>query len=222
MLDATDTGDALKIMLEHGTGPVSDSLDVLGINGGLEGLSALFPTAAAVGPAFTLQYREVGPGDAGQAGDYIDDVPPGSVIVIANDARTYCTVWGGILAAVAQRNGVAGTVIDGCCRDVPEIIESGYPLFSRGTYMKSGKTRVQLQATQIDVTVGSVAIQPGDIVCADGSGVVVVPAAQSDRVADLVVRVAQVEEKVLADALSGTPLREARARHGYNVAGSTP
>ena len=220
-MHSKDAGLALSLLLEHGTGPVSDALDLLGVNGGLEGLTALYPSAAAVGPAFTLKYREVAEGEKGPAGDYIDDVPPGSVIVIANDGRLHCTVWGGILSAVAQEHGVAGTVIDGCCRDVPEIVASEFPLFSRGKYMKSGKNRVRLIATEVDVTIGDVVVRPGDIVCGDGSGVVVVPSAQLDAVADLVVRIVEMEQKVLADALSGTPLRDARARHGYNMAPAT-
>jgi regulator of RNase E activity RraA len=50
-------------------------------------------------------------------GDYIDDVPPGSVIVLDNGGRDNATVWGDILTEVAHNKGIAGTLIDGVNRD---------------------------------------------------------------------------------------------------------
>ena len=75
-------------------------------------------------------------------GDYIDDVPTGAVVVIDNGGRLDATVWGDILTTVAHRDGVAGTVIDGVCRDVGRSIELGYPIFARANTMRTGKDRV--------------------------------------------------------------------------------
>ena len=66
----------------------------------------------------------------GTVGDYIDDVPPGSVSCSTTAAARTRTVWGDILTEVAHRRGIAGTVIDGAVprrRAVPEL---GYPIFS--------------------------------------------------------------------------------------------
>ena len=199
----------------HGTGAVSDALDLLGGNGGLARQSG---TGVVVGPAYTLQYRPVEPGERGPAGDFIDDVPAGVVVVVANGGRQYCTVWGDILAEVAQARGVAGTVIDGCCRDLGKIREFGYSLWSRASYMKSGKNRVRLMAVQVPVELAGTTVEPGDLVCADDSGVLAVPAGLAERAAGLVLEVVDVEARVRADVRAGVPLREARRRHGYNRA----
>jgi regulator of RNase E activity RraA len=131
-------------------------------------------------------------------------------------------VWGDILSEVARRATVAGTVIDGCCRDLGEIRALRYPLWSRGSYMKSGKNRVRLAAVQEPVEVAGVRVHPGDVVCADDSGVLVVPAGLAGPVAERVARVVAMEELVRADIARGVPLREARRRHGYNLAPLSP
>jgi regulator of RNase E activity RraA len=130
----------------------------------------------------------------------------------------HCTVWGDILSEVAGRRGVTGTVIDGCCRDLGEIRALGYPLWSRGTYMKSGKNRVRLVAVGEPVAVAGVLVRPGDVVCADDAGVLVVPSERLDDVAEQLDRVVAMESLVRADVRNGSPLRQARARHGYNLA----
>ncbi|WP_214103829.1 RraA family protein [Acrocarpospora catenulata] len=203
---------------KHGTAPISDALDQLGVNGGLPGLARVSGRGVVSGPAFTLRFEQVEPGQPGPAADFIDDVPAGSVIVIANEGRTHCTVWGDILTGVALARGIAGTVIDGCCRDVDDTRELGYSVWSLGGYMKSGKNRVRLAEVQVPVVVGGVLIRPGDVVCGDGSGVVVVPAELAADVADRVERIAAMEALVRADLDEGVPLAEARRRRGYNAA----
>jgi len=66
--------------------------------------------------------------------------------VLDNGGRENATVWGDILTWVAHRRGVAGTVIDGACRDTHLSLELGYPIFSRSYSMRTGKDRVQVEA----------------------------------------------------------------------------
>jgi regulator of RNase E activity RraA len=214
-----DTTELLDILRQHGTGPVSDALDLLGHDGGLQGLVRTSGTEVVAGPAFTLQYEPVEPGRFAPAGDFIDDVPPGAVVTIANHGRTYCTVWGGILTMVARRNGIAGTVIDGCCRDLGDIWSLDYALWSRGSYMKSGKNRVLLTAVQTAVILCGTCVAPGDIVCADDAGVVVVPRALTGQVAEHVQQIVAMEAAVQADIAQGLALRATRKRHGSNKVG---
>ncbi len=98
---------------------------------------------AAVRPAFTVRYVTAG-SPPGTVGDYLDDVPPGGVVVLDNGGRTDCTVWGDILTAMADQRGVAGTVIDGVCRDVQRALGLVYPIYSRGRFMRTGKDRVEV------------------------------------------------------------------------------
>ncbi|WP_289996596.1 RraA family protein [Photorhabdus laumondii] len=165
-----------ELLLHAGTATVSDALDMLNINNGLGSIiKPLKFGMRCVGPAFTLQVEPVQPGESGKAGDYIDEVQAGEVIVVANRGETECTVWGDILSRLAVRKGIAGTVVDGSCRDADSIVESGYPVFSRSAYMKSGKGRTTLKAINVPVKIGETMVVPRDIICADSSGVVVIP-----------------------------------------------
>lgn len=92
----------------------------------------------------------------------------------------------------------------------------GYPMFSRTAFMKSGKNRVRMVASQRRVTVAGTEVDPGDWVKADDSGVVVVPAAMAAQVAGMVREVEEMEARVLADVKAGMPLKQSRDRHGYN------
>ncbi|CRK57284.1 Demethylmenaquinone methyltransferase [Alloactinosynnema sp. L-07] len=211
--------DTLATFRAHGTGPVSDALDLAGINGGLVELARVSGAGTVVGPAFTVSFEPVEPGTNAPAADFIDDVPEGAVVVIANGGRVDCTVWGDILAGVAVSRGVAGTVIDGACRDVDDIRALGYSLWSRGCFMKSGKNRARFVAAQVPINVSGALVHPGDLVCADGAGALVVPVATAERAAEDVLRIAEMEAAVRADLDQCVPLRTARARRGYNLAG---
>ncbi|MCT9138492.1 RraA family protein [Streptomyces violarus] len=199
------------------TATLSDALDRIGVEGALHGLSPLSDDFRAAGPAFTVRYAPVDESGAGTVGDFLDDVPPGSVVVIGNDGRTDVTVWGSIMTEFAAHRGIAGTVIDGVCRDVPASLAQSYPLFSRGRFMRTGKDRVRLVSVGEPVTVSGVEVRPGALVCADADGVVVVPAADAERVAGTAERIEHVEAGIVAAARRGGTLREARERFGYHT-----
>lgn len=197
---------------------VSDALDIIGVNGGLAGIHRQSGSGIVVGPAFTVRMEKVEPGSPGLAADYIDDVPPGSVVVIDNGGRRNCTVFGGILAQAAQRRGIRGIVIYGANRDTGELRRTEYPVWSCGPYMKSGKNRVRLAEANVPISIGNVTVSPGDIVVADDSGVLVVPAADVDVVARYAEEVQAIEGRIRAEIASGSPLSVARKKHGYNHA----
>ncbi len=207
------------------TATVSDALDMLGVPGAVAGIARQTGTGFICGPAFTVEFENVEPGGYGPAADYIDEVQPGSVVVLSSPTRR-CTVWGDILSKCAVANGVAGTVIDGLVRDIDSIAGIGYSVWAAGVFMRSGKNRIRLRGLEIPVTIGppgdSVTVRPGDIVCADASGVVVVPRHHLGAVADRIAQVTKTESAVLADFSAGIPLRDARARHGYNQVARQP
>jgi regulator of RNase E activity RraA len=198
------------------TSLLSDALDRLGRPGSALRIRPLLESQYASGPAFTVKYMAAGH-PPGTVGDFIDDVPAGSVVVLDNGGRTDCTVWGGILTAVAHHRGVAATVIDGVNRDIDEAIGLQYPIWSRGRFMRTGKDRVEVCGLQCPVNLGGVKVRPGDLIIGDSDGVVVVPIEIADEVRELAAEVHAKEELILQEALSGTPLREARRRHGYHT-----
>lgn len=197
------------------TASISDALDSLGLLGSLHGIGALYQGQRTVGPVFTVTYEPVDEA-GGTVGDFLDDVRVGAVILIDNAGRTDCTVWGGIMSLIAHGRGIAGTVINGTCRDVGVATAAGYPIWSVSQFMRTGKDRVRVAAVQAAVTIGGVVIRPGDILVADDDGAVVVPAARWDEVADIARRIDRVEEAIVEAVRGGATLAGARARHGYH------
>ena len=84
------------------TATLSDALDRLGVAGQCYKIVPRDPKFRLAGRAFTLLYGPAG-NPAGTVGDYIDDVPPGSVCVLDNGGRDNATVWGDILTDIAGR-----------------------------------------------------------------------------------------------------------------------
>lgn len=203
------------------TASISDALDFLGLPGSLHGIGPLRDGTRTVGPAFTVQYEPVNPEQPGTVGDFLDDVAPASVVVIDNDGRTDCTVWGGIMTRAAAARGIAGTVIHGTCRDVPSILDVGYPMWSTARFMRTGKDRVQLRAVQVPLLVDGVTIHPGDWVCADADGALVVPADRVHEVIEAAQRIERTEEAITNAVLAGSTLTQARATHGYHALQTT-
>ncbi|MFF4415404.1 RraA family protein [Streptosporangium sp. NPDC001559] len=209
------TDEIVKGLAEAATSGISDALDRLGIAGQVHGIQPLDPDFALAGRAFTGLYQPVDV-NGGTVGDYIDDVPEGAVIVLDNRGRTDATVWGDILTLVASSRGVAGTVIDGVCRDSKRARELNYPVFSRGRYMRTGKDRVQMVGIQVPVTLGEVRVRPGDVLIGDGDGIVVVPQEREQEVLDLVREIESTEERIREQVQAGVALVEARRRLGYH------
>ena len=197
------------------TTALSDALDRLGIPGQCLGIKPLDSKFRVSGRAFTLLYGPAGV-PAGTVGDFIDDVPEGNVIVIDNGGRENATVWGDILTMVAHRRNIAGTVIDGACRDTNLSREIGYPIFSCSYSMRTGKDRVQLEATNGPINVGDARVLPGDILRGDADGVVVVPKTDEDRVLAVAEEIDATEEKIRQAVLEGMRLMDARKRYGYH------
>ena len=197
------------------TATLSDALDRHGLNGQCYRISARSSDFRMTGRAWTLLYGPAG-SPPGTVGDYLDDVAPGSVIVLDNGGRDNVTVWGDILTELAHRKGIAGTVIDGINRDVALCLELGYPVYSRNAWMRTGKDRVQVEATQVPVTIGDVRVCPGDLMRGDADGVVVIPREYDDRVLASAEEIQQAEDAIRKSVREGMSLREARAKHRYH------
>jgi regulator of RNase E activity RraA len=194
---------------------LSDALDRLGIAGQCLNIKPLDHRFRLTGRAFTLLYGPAGSPPA-TVGDYIDDVPPGGVVVLDNGGRENATVWGDILTWVARERGIAGTVIDGACRDTSLSLELNYPIYSRSYSMRTGKDRIQVEAVGGPVNIGDARVHPGDILRGDSDGVVVIPHAHENAVLDAAEEIDAVEDHIRRAVRSGMSLREARRQHGYH------
>jgi regulator of RNase E activity RraA len=213
--EGAGTAAVAGVLSGLGTATLSDALDRLGLPGSALGISALAPGQRMAGPAFTVRYVPVG-AVRGTVGDYIDDCEPGQVVVLDNDGRLDCTVWGDILTTVAHVRGLAGTAIDGVCHDVATPLELGYPMYSRGRFMRTGKDRVQVAEVGGAVTLGDVRVAPGDLVVGDDDGVVVVPQDRAEEVAATALQISEAEDLIIAAVRQGMTIAEARRQHGYH------
>lgn len=199
-----------------GCSDLSDAMDRLGVPCQAAGVMPLDRSFQLCGPAWTLRYGSVGQ-DPGTVGDYIDDLEAGSVVVLDNGGRLDATVWGDLLTTTASRNHIAGTVIDGVCRDIDRSLELGYPIFARANWMRTGKDRVRVEATQQPVTIGGVRVEPGDWLRGDGDGLVVIPAGRLDEILAVAQEIHAAEDEIRAALAQGSTLREARARVNYHA-----
>jgi len=197
------------------TTSISDALDRLGIAGQCLNIKPLDHQFRLAGRAFTILYGPAGT-PPGTVGDYIDDVAPGSVVVLDNGGRENATVWGDILTWVAHRRGIAGTVIDGACRDTHLSRELAYPIYSRSYSMRTGKDRVQVEEMGGPVNIGDARVHAGDLMRGDADGVLVIPKAHEEAVLAAAEEIDAVEQQIRAAVNGGHTLAEARARLGYH------
>jgi regulator of RNase E activity RraA len=195
---------------------VSDAMDKLGLHGQALGIMPLANyTKVVIGPAFTVKYVPAS-NPPGTVGDFLDNVTAGDVVVIDNDGRTDCSVWGDIMTQYAGLRGIAGTVIDGVCRDVSKALGDNYPMFSAGRFMRTGKDRVQMESVNTTVTIGTVRVASRDIVVADANGVVIVPRHRARDVAETARKIEKAESRIREQIAQGKTLNEARATLGYH------
>jgi 4-hydroxy-4-methyl-2-oxoglutarate aldolase len=213
MNENTDRNVARAAKLD--TASLSDALDKLGIAGQCYRIKPRDHSFRMAGRAWTLLYGPAG-NPPGTVGDYIDDVPPGSVIVLDNGGRENATVWGDILTEIAHRRGIAGTLIDGICRDTQLCRELGYPIFSKDHWMRTGKDRVQVEATGVPVNIGDARVAPGDLVKGDADGVVVIPREHEDKVLATAEAIEAAENRIREAVRGGMRLDEARKQFRYH------
>ncbi|KTD45560.1 DlpA protein (isocitrate and isopropylmalate dehydrogenase family protein) [Legionella rubrilucens] len=208
----------LQQLKQYSTAEIADALDACGVDGALLHIKPLTSGIKLAGPAYTVQYspyQRIGQAFK-QAANYIDNVPANAVIVIDNQGRIDCTVWGDILTQAALVKGIAGTVVNGAVRDVAKILNSNYPLFSVERFMRSGKNRVQKSGEQCPVSINGVTIQPGDILFGDDNGVLVIPA---DLLAEVLAKaqaICETENKIIDAVKKGQRLDQAREDYRYD------
>ncbi|MEZ2389106.1 RraA family protein [bacterium RCC_150] len=197
------------------TSHVSDALDKLGVNGQIAGLLPLQRGSRLVGQAFTVRYVPI-TGRTGSVGDYVDDLEPGTVVVIDNAGRLDTTVWGDLLTATASQRGLGGTVIDGVCRDSDRAVELDYPVYSRSRWMRTGKDRVRVESYRDPVVIGGICVEQADYLLGDADGVVAIPAVRASEVVEIATRIRDAEDLIRARIEAGGSLVDARREFGYH------
>lgn len=152
------------------TPDVSDLLNRLyAVDSGIHCLTS--PRHRLCGPACTVK---VFPGDNLMVHKVLDVAQPGDVVVIDAGASTLNAVLGDLISMKAQHRQIAGFVVDGLVRDLPGILELDLPVFARGT-TPVGPLHRGPGEINFPICCGGVVVNPGDLVIADATGVVIAP-----------------------------------------------
>jgi regulator of RNase E activity RraA len=199
------------------TSTISDLLDLMGIEGVISGLSGLKNGSYLVGCAVTV--KEI----TGPRGTYpLEDFPIGQVIdwgrrgdvLVFDNGGLAISTWGGLASAAASVKGIAGVVIDGGCRDVDEIVALNFPVFCRHVTPTTGKTRIRILEMNGVIQCGGVQVRPGDIIVADGTGIVVIPAARAAEVLQQAMEVEKRERHFAEELRRGKTFQEMQRKTG--------
>ncbi len=175
-------------------------------------IKAVSPGLRFAGPAVTV--REV----AGDYGDYtsedfkvgaiLEAAGPGDVIVVDLGGAA-CSTWGGMASLAAKVKGVAGLLVDGGVRDLEEMIAFDFPVFARHLVPTTGRGRLKVEAIGEAIEVDGIAIAPGDIIVADGSGVVCLPRAEAEAIVARAEALQRDDEAAVAEIQRGLSFSEA-------------
>ena len=146
--------------------------DVAGRRGTLGGgIQALSKSMKLAGPAFTVEVR---PGDNLMIHAALQLAQPGDVIVVDGKGDLTCALTGALMAAHAQKAGIAGFVMYGAVRDTDECARGSFPVFAAGAN-PNGPIKASGGRINWPISVAGTVVNPGDLVVGDADGVVVLP-----------------------------------------------
>lgn len=207
----------IERLLKLDTCAVADGMDRLGLTGATYGVRPMWPCPKIVGRAVTMKIKPVGLDKPKQhLGTLpIDAAQPGDVIVIDNGGRPDTSCWGGLLALAAKTKGISGVVIDGACRDIDESRELGFPVYARGAVPMTARGRIMQQSYNQEIEFAGVQVHPGDLLIADGSGVVIIPRSREEDVVREAEAVAATEARMAEGIRQGMSVLEVLEKLGY-------
>ena len=196
---------------------VSDAMDSLNLKGATWGVRPQWQCPRIVGRAVTMKIKPQGLEAPKQhlGTTAIEAASPGDIIVIDNGGQPQFSCWGGLLSLSAKLKGVSGVVIDGACRDLDEARELQFPIFTRSVVPMTARGRVMQESFNQEIEFAGVQCHPGDLVIADGSGIVIIPRAKEGEVVTAAEAVYQKEQEMAAGIRKGYSGLEMLEKLGY-------
>ncbi len=175
--------------------------DAMHRQGELKGIRPVCSGVKMIGPAFTVRTY---PGDWAKTVEAIDEAPQGSVIVV-DAGGVGPAVWGELATNSCIQKKIAGVVIDGAIRDVPEIRKLKFPAFARIITPTAGEPK-GFGEMGVPVEVSGVRVFPGDWVFGDDDGVVVIPEKRAVEITNRAMDVLERENRIRKEIEEGGTL----------------
>lgn len=198
---------------------VSDALDHLSLRGAALGIRPVWPCPRIAGRAVTVKIVPAGltRPEHHLATPAVEGAEAGDVIVVDNAGRTDVSSWGDILSNAAQVKGVRGVVIDGACRDVDGSRDIGFPVYARAGVPVTARGRIIQESFNTLIQCGGIQVRPGDLVIADGSGVVFIPQERSEQVIEAAERIVAREAAMVEAVRAGRSVVEVMAESAFEA-----
>ena len=202
----------LERLKKIATPTLANALDDFGFNGVMNNLFPAGSDMTLVGRAVTVQEITGTFGsfssDDFKVGHMIDAANPGDIIVVANDGAQVST-WGGMASYSAKLKGVGGLVVDGGIRDREEIVSFSFPAFARHMVPTPGKTRIKVLSINEPVICAGVRVRKGDIIVADGTGVLCIPAEHAEAITYSAEKFSADDKQAMTEMENGLTFSEA-------------
>lgn len=214
------TDDLVGRLARLDTCAVSDALDHHKLAGATLGIRPLWPCGRIAGRAVTVKVgpNRGGPPAAHLATSAIEAAAAGDVIVVDNAGRVDVSSWGDILSNACRTKGIAAVVIDGACRDIDGSRDAGFPVFGRAVVPVTARGRVVQESFNEPVDFGGVRVRPGDLVIADGSGVVFVDQGRAEEIIGTAERLAAKENAMIEAVRAGRSVVEVMHDRSFDEA----